>query len=251
MSLEGSLENSQKLHVRGGKTELNESSDESPYDNPNTEHIYIGDEFADQAGEPTTVRRREYLRNHVLGTITEVTFYEEGFLKIREGNKKVLLKEHVVELRFLDPEPVESKRIAAPWFWSAIGTGAMALLGMTVLPMTELSDYVIPVSGVFFALTLLFIALFIRRSDVTHRFYTASGKAGVVSLTASFGCIRRARALSSQVRAAIDRATGDVGVPDIQYLRAEMQAHYKLAEAGVISRESCSDGTALILSKFG
>jgi hypothetical protein len=30
-----------------------------------------------------------------------------------------------------------------------------------------------------------------------------------------------------------------------------MQAHYKLAETGVITREECSDGTALILSKFG
>ena len=37
---------------------------------------------------------------------------------------------------------------------------------------------------------------------------------------------------------------------DIDYLRAEMKAHYKLAETGVISRKACSNGTTLILSKF-
>jgi len=63
-----------------------------------TEHIVIEDEFAAQT-EPEVVREREYLRNHVQRTITEITFYEEGFLKIREGNKKKLLKEHVLELR--------------------------------------------------------------------------------------------------------------------------------------------------------
>ena len=247
MSLEIAEENSQHT----GSSDDKSTSANSPYDNPDTEHIYIGDEFADQAGEPTTIRRREYLRNHVRRTITEVTFYEEGFLKIREGNEKSLLKEHVVELRFLDSNPVVSKQFATSWLWSALGTGALALLSLTALTMANLSGYTTPVAGVFAVLAALSLALFVYRSQVTHQFFTASGKAGVVSLTGSLGCVRRARVMSFQVREAIARANADSGVHDVRYLRAEMQAHYKLAETGVITREACSDGTALILSKFG
>ena len=57
--------------------------------------------------------------------------------------------------------------------------------------------------------------------------------------------------MSFQVREAIAKANADSGVHDVRYLRAEMQAHYKLAETGVITREACSNGTALILGKFG
>jgi hypothetical protein len=247
MSLEIAKRNSQQT----GSSDDKSASANSPYDNPDTEHIYIGDEFADQAGEPTTIRQREYLRNHVLRTITEVTFFEEGFLKIREGNEKSLLKEHVVELRFLDSDPVVSKRIATSWLWSLLGSGALALSSLVALPMAGFPGYATPVAGVLAVLAALSLAMFVYRTQVTHQFRTASGKAGVVSLTGSLGCIRRTRVMSFQVREAIARAGADSRVRDVRYLRAEMQAHYKLAETGVISREACSDGTALILSKFG
>jgi hypothetical protein len=247
MSLEVAEENSQHT----GSSDDKSAPANNPYDNPDTEHIYIGDEFADQAGEPTTIRRREYLRNHLLRTITEVTFYEEGFLKIREGNEKSLLKEHVVELRFLDSDPVVSKRVATSWLWSSFGTGALALLSLAVLPMVGFSGYATPVASVFAVLAALSLAMFVYRTQITHQFRTASGKAAVLSLTGSLGCVRRVRVMSIQVREAISKASTDSGVHDVRYLRAEMQAHYKLAETGVISREACSDGTALILSKFG
>jgi hypothetical protein len=247
MSLEIAQENSQQT----GSSDDKSSSANSPYDNPDTEHIYIGDEFADQASEPTTIRRREYLRNHVLRTITEVTFFEEGFLKIREGNRKSLLKEHVVELRFLDPDPVINKRIATSWLWSLLGTSALALSSLVALPLAGFPGYATPVAGILAGLAALSLAMFVYRSQVTHQFHTASGKTGVVSLTGSLGSVRRVRVMSFQVREAIGRANADSGVHDVRYLRAEMQAHYKLAETGVITREACSDGTALILSKFG
>ncbi len=246
MSLEASETHSQQAQSSG-----NPVADDNPYNNPDTEHIYIGDEFADQAGEPTTVRRREYLRNRVRRTITEITFYEEGFLKIREGNKKALLKEHVVELRFLDSEPVVNRRIAMPWFWSSLAMGTLAWLVSVVLPITDFAGYTLPVTVFFATITFMLLGLFVYRTEVTHQFRTASGRTGVVELTGSLGCMRRARAMSLLVRKAIGRATADSGVHDVRYLRAEMKAHYKLAETGVITREACSTGTALILRKFG
>lgn len=216
-----------------------------------TEHIVIEDEFANPADDPKVVREREYLRNHVQRTITEITFYEEGFLKIREGNKKKMLKEHILELRFIDPEPILVRQIAMPWLWSSLGMAMLALFAALILPVTPIPQYAAPAATILSAFTLLLFFVFIYRSKISHIFRTASGKTDVVSLCGSIGCFRQAQNMAVKVRKAIEGACEDSGVHDVRYLRAEMQAHYRLAETGVITREECSDGTALILSKFG
>jgi hypothetical protein len=221
------------------------------FDDLTTEHIVIEDESADQGKQPTVIRKREFLKNHVLGMITEITFYEEGFLKIREGNKKKLHKEHILELRFIDPDPVTVRQIATPWLWSSLAVAVTAIVAMTLLPATGFARYSLFTSVILAATGIGLFAAFVYRSKVSHFFCTASGKTEVVSLTGSFGCFSRARSMSKKVATAIERACEDSGIHDVRYLRAEMQAHYKLAETGVITREECSDGTALILSKFG
>lgn len=216
-----------------------------------TEHIVIEDEFANPADDLKVVREREYLRNHVQRTITEITFYEEGFLKIREGNKKTLLKEHILELRFIDPEPILVRQIAMPCLWSSLGLAVLALFAGVLLPATQIPQYAAPAATILAAFALLLFFVFVYRSKISHIFCTASGKTDVVSLCGSIGCFRQAQKMAVKVRKAIEGACEDSGVHDVRYLRAEMQAHYRLAETGVITREECSDGTALILSKFG
>ena len=216
-----------------------------------TEQIYIGDEFAERTGAPKTVTKCEQIKNRVHGTTTELTFYEEGFLKIREGKKKKLSKDHVLELRFIKPEPVTTGRIATSCLWSSLSIGILALLASFVLPSTSLAQHTIPVTAVLATLAILSLLLSVYRSEVTHQFCTASGQTVVLSLIGSFGCERRMRTMAREIEHAIVRASANTGAHDVHYLCAEMSAHYKLSETGVISRKACSDGTALILSKFG
>lgn len=216
-----------------------------------TEHIFIGDEFADHTVEPKNVTRREKITNHVNGTITELTFYEEGFIKIRENNKSKRNKEHVLEFRFLDPDPISNRRTATACLCSALALGFLALIASFVLPKIGLSQYALSGTAVLSTLAVLSLLFTIYRSEVNHQFRTASGQTVVLTLTGSFGCIRKMRALAADIRqeiAAVDkRGEGH----QEHYLRAEMKAHYKLAETGVITREACSNGTSLILAKFG
>ena len=226
-------------------------SDLEAFAGMDTEHIYIGDEFTEQTHEPKTIAKCKHIKNRVHGTTTELTFYEEGFLKIREGNKKKLNKNHVLELRFIKPEPVTTGKIATSCLWSSLSIGILALVASFVLPLTSLAQHTISVTAVLATLSILSLLFSAYRSEVTHQFCTASGQTVVLSLTGSFGCARRMRTMASEVTHAIERASADTGAHDVHYLRAEMSAHYKLSETGVISREACSDGTALILSKFG
>jgi hypothetical protein len=216
-----------------------------------TEHIYIGDEFAEDIREPTTVDKQKRIRNRVNGTLTTVSFYEEGFIRIRETRKKKLTKEHTLELRYLSDEAVVSKRLALPILWAALGVGVLALLVSFVLPMTGLAQYTISATAFLATGAVICLLLFVYRTEETHRFCTASGHTAVISLTGSFGCVGKVRSTSREISQAIRSADGGFDTEDVRYLRAEMQVHYKLAETGVISREACSDGTSLILSKFG
>jgi hypothetical protein len=117
--------------------------------------------------------------------------------------------------------------------------------------MTGLAQFTITATATFATLAVIALLMFVYRSEETHRFCTASGHTAVISLAASFGCIRKMRAVSREIATAIREEAVDHDIADVNYLRAEMQAHYKLAETGVISREACSNGTSLILSKFG
>ncbi len=232
-------------------TDSMSNSDDEIFAGPETEHIYIGDESADQSGEPTTVTKCQCIRNRVRSIITEFTFYDEGFLKIREGTKNKFNKEHVLELRFLKPEPITTRRNATVCLWSTLCIGILAVLVSIDLPLTSFAQYTISVTVILTTLAILGLLSFAYRSEETHQFCTTSGRTVVLSLTGSFGCDHRMRAMAGEIRQAIVRASAETGAHDVRYLRAEMQAHYKLAETGAITREACSDGTALILSKFG
>ena len=215
-----------------------------------TEHIYIGDEFADNSSEPTQLKKCERIRNCVNGTLTEITFFEEGFLKVRESNNKKRNTEHFLELRFLTSDPQTTQKLATSNLWLSLGLGLAALSSSFVLPMTTLAQFTMSAVLMTATLALLCLINFVYRSEVTFQFCTTNGQTVVLSLKASFGCIRRMREMARQVQREIKSASTENDAGDVRYLRAEMQAHYKLAETGVITREACSNGTSLILSKF-
>lgn len=214
------------------------------------EHIYIGDEAEDSAGEPTTVSRRYRFVNWVKGVQTELTFFEEGFLKVRQFRRGILCKDHILELRFLNLEPTTSRIVSWPFLWTALGLGgisaATALIASLAAP-----QYLIPASVLSGTGAIVTLLLFLYKSSESFSFYTASGVAEVLTLRSNLGCFRRCRKAVPMVTAAIRDAVAGSTLDQETYLRAETQAHYRLRETGVITRRACSTGISLILTKFG
>ena len=214
------------------------------------EHIIIADDFADHSIDPTHVSRRMSIRNRVKGIVTDLIFYDEGYLKVSKTRKGKKGAEHLLELRFMDSDPVVSTHAATGFLWSSLALGLLALVAAFALPMTALSQFTLSATAVLVAFAVVTLLLFIHRSETRHEFLTASGMAVALTLTGSFGCVRRSREAVEAVRNAISIARADAITTDTDYLRAEMKAHYKLAETGVITRKACADGTTMILSKF-
>ena len=182
--------------------------------------------------------------------MTELTFYEEGFLRIRESRNKKLHREHLVELRFIDPKLITVTEIAKHWMILSTMLAVGSMLGLIYLPATQFSLYVAPISMGLALLASVFLFACAFHSKTSHRFRSVTGKTEFVSLTGTYGCFGRARALAKQVQKTISRACANDDLLNTGFLRAEMKAHYKLAEIGAISRDACSDGTARILNKF-
>ena len=216
-----------------------------------TEHIYIGDEFADPQSEPVTVTDERQIRNRVDGSRTSLTFYEEGFLRVRQSRKGEAEREHVLELRFVKPEPAIVRHTAFAFLWSALGFGVLAYLAPFLLALAGLSGFAWSASIALSVIATLSLMMFVYRSRAKYEFRTTIGQAVVLSLSASFGCMRKVKAIAGSISNAVAHARSGTSASDESYLRAEMKAHYRLVEMGVISREACSLSTTQILSRFG
>ncbi|MFQ6004445.1 MAG: hypothetical protein ACE5OQ_02990 [Woeseia sp.] len=215
-----------------------------------SEHILIGGDETDTPDEPAAVGKRMILANRARGIETELTFFDEGFLKVRECRRKKLTKDYLLELRFLNPTPTTIKRIVLPSLWTAMCCGGAAAVSWLTGVFTSLDAYTFPASIALATVALVAILLFTYQSGEKVLFFTASGNVPVLMLLSSFGCFRRCRRIVPKISHAIGVAGRKNSVDEEAYLRAEMQDHYRLKNDGIITPRACSTATGRILARF-
>ncbi len=216
-----------------------------------SEHIHISGDETDSSDKPTVVGKQFTLTNRVRGLRTEFTFFDEGFVKIREYKRKKLLQAYMLELRFLNPKPTVIRRLVMQSLWTALGSGGAAAMCWLIAKWTALDAYMIPASIVFATGAIVAFLLFIYQSGEKVLFITASGKVPVLTLLASFSCLRRYRSIMPEISRAVGAAILRNTLEEEPYLRAEMQDHYRLRSGGVITAKACATGTSRILARFG
>jgi hypothetical protein len=172
-------------------------------------------------------------------------------LRLREGTSKRVMKDHLIELEFLDPAFERHRSFARGWLWSLAGSAGLGALAWLVLPWLDLQTFTPWVIAALLPVAAVSLRCFVRGSQVALTFHTMTGRAEVLRLTANFGCVRNFRRAARDISAAIRQARAADKFGDSRFLRMEMQAHYRLLESGVIGREACSRGTAKILARFG
>lgn len=223
----------------------------APDDSP-SEHIYIGgDDFsADPATIARTVRNKLTLKNPVRRACAQMTFFEEGVLKITTLRNGRWSEPLYIDLRFLDPVPKIERMVATRWLYGAFGCGAAAALAAFLLRFDAL--YVAAASALGLAVlggaAALYVAIYASYERI--EFFTMHGRATVLALIANWGSLRRFRAFLPVLSGAIDEAAESIGTDTAAYLRAEMREHYRLRGNGVLSQDSCAAGTGRILAQF-
>src|SRR6188508_3854003 len=99
------------------------------------EHLLIGSD--DFAADPATVARTPgdtvVLRNPIRRTGAQITFYDEGYLKVTELEKGSAEAPFLLDLRFVDPVPKIERVIAMRWLTAAFGCAGLAVLAAFLL----------------------------------------------------------------------------------------------------------------------
>ncbi len=216
-----------------------------------SEHILISGDGTDSTDEPTIVGKQFTLSNRVRGLHTDFTFFTEGFLKVRQYKKKKLVKDYMLELRFLNAKPTAIRRFVTESFWAALSMGGAAVISWLLTKFTSLDSYTFPASIVFSTGAIVALLLCIYQSGEKILFSTASGHVPVLVLLTNVGCFHRSRIVVLEISKAVGVAISQNSLEEELYLRAEMQDHYRLRNEGVISPKACNTGTSRILARFG
>jgi len=216
-----------------------------------TEHISLGGDDGLTFTEPRIVSERFEILNRIAGKRMQLTLYEEGFVRVRKWQRNKLGADYMLSLRFLNPKPRSSRRIARRTMYAAGAFAAFGLFNTLLAALTSLDRLFVPaaVAGFLGAAVALFV--FLYRSHEKTRFYTASGNVGVLTLLGTADAFTRCRAIAPRIVEAIEKAQAQNIQNRSDYLRLEMREHYRLRADDAISQDDCATGTRRILSEFG
>lgn len=218
-----------------------------------TEHISLGDDFGILAGaeEPENISECIDVRNRTRGLRTELVLYEEGFLRVRQWQRKKKTRDYLLSLRFLAPEFSTSHSIPMRVLQVAGGFAGVGLLSSLIAWLSPWNAIFVP-AAVFGALGACISAmLFLYLAHEKTTFSSAVGQATVLTLLGTADSFKRCRRIAPKIVAAIEAAQRHNTHQFSDYLRQEMREHYRLREYGVIEHDECSDATRQILSRFG
>lgn len=215
------------------------------------EHIFIeSDEGADPATAARTPGDTVVLRNPIRRIGAEITFYDEGYLKVTELAKGSADAPFLLDLRFVDPVPKIERVIAMRWLTAAFGSGALAVLAAFLMRFDAF--YVFALAAFCLATLAAIGALYVGvyASHERIEFCTLHGRAAVLELVANLGSIKKFHAFVPTLCRAIEEAAERIGADTAAYLRAEMREHYRLRGDGVLDNDECAKGTGRILAQF-
>jgi hypothetical protein len=218
-----------------------------------TEHISLGEDFAVLAGaeEPEKITQRFEFSNLTSGRRTQLIFYAEGFLRVRQWQRKKKVRDYLLSLRFLGPTMTVARTIPMRVLHVAAGFAGFGLLCGLLSWLTPWNALFTP-AAVFGATgTVISAMLFLYLANEKTMFATAAGNATVLTLLGTADSFKRCRSIVPAIVRAIEQAQAKNIQDRSDYLRQEMREHYRLREYDVIDYNDCSIATRRILAQFG
>ena len=218
-----------------------------------TEHISLGEDFAILAGaeEPENISHCFEYRNRLRGRRTQLVFYAEGFLRVREWQRQSKVRDYLLSLRFLSPDSTTSHHLPMRVAWVAAGCAGFAALCALVAWLSPWNAVFTPaaLAGTAAAAVAGFVFVYLAHEQTRVR--TQAGNSTVLTLVGTADSFKRCRSLVPEIASAIVAAQIKNVESRTDYLRQEMREHYRLLEYGAIDHDDCSDATRRILASFG
>lgn len=218
------------------------------------EHISIGEDLSAAPEPPEQISWRGILAGPVPGKSTEIAYFQEGWLRLRTGNRDGVESEQLVEVGFLDPKFTRRWRFNRFWLkTSALGLGCLPTIWLLdSLGIPGLSPDALALSAIAAVITAsLSLTMLVRGARRRAIFVTRNGRVPILELTAMPGQRASVNHIAKEIAGLLSNSTPSSGPEGAGQLRAEMQGHYRLRDAGVITADLCDKGTRRILTQFG
>jgi hypothetical protein len=184
------------------------------------------------------------------GCMTELTVLDGHRLAVRTQRPQRPERQYVVDLRFIDGEPVTRRFIAWRWW---LASAALAALAGACYQLAEASDVApwlqmaLPGSIVSLVAAVCIGMLALHRTHETIQFQSIHGRAVLVEITGSPGCARAAAAFAPEIARRIADARARVAQSKQRFLCDELHEHRRLFEDGVLAQEAYEAGKRRIL----
>ena len=218
------------------------------------EHISIGEDLSAAPEPPGQVSWRGLLAGPIPGKSTEIAYFREGWLRLRTGSRDGVESEQLVEVGFLDPKFTRRWHFNSLWLKaSALGLGCLPIIWLLdTLGIPGVSPDALALSAIAAVITAsLSLTMVIRGARRRVVFVTRNGRVPTLTLTAMPGQRASVNQIAKEIADLLTNSTASTGAQGAGQLRAEMQGHYRLRDAGVITAELCDKGTRRILTQFG
>ncbi len=195
------------------------------------------------------VRSKYALHSAMRKCSTELSLLEESYLQVHAVRARKAPLRYIVDLRFLNSQPVRVRRIAWPWFLLGAALVLAAAGGMW-LARAAPAPFASPCFlGACVAMACAFGAVFFgtRRTFESLNFTTLNGGATIVSVLGGLGSTKAGK--SFFVAMIKDIAAAKAARPQQRqhWLRDEMREHHRLRELGVLSEADYEASKARIL----
>lgn len=190
----------------------------------------------------------------IRGCATEFAVLEGHQLAVRSRRHRQLEQSYVVDLRFVDGEPVAERCVAWRCWQATAGLVALAALDYFITAVFATSGW--QQLGYQFAVALITAAICtglfaLYRTRETLSFHSVHGRECLMKITGGLGCSRTARAFIAEL-ARLSEMARSAGTQSLaHFLRDEMREHHRLWRAGVLSDAAYEASKRRILQAHG
>ena len=172
------------------------------------------------------------------GFETELAFRADHQLEVRTRRRREPVRHYVVDLRFVEAEPVVERRVAWRCWQAAATLAALGLLGYGLSPEFAVAGWKqagwqVSIGLLTGAACMGLLGWYRTRDVIVLR--SVHGAARLAEITGGLGCARGAGTFMAELRRRIEAARSQATQSKQQFLRDEMREHHRLWNAGVLS----------------
>lgn len=181
----------------------------------------------------------------------ELALIDYFYLSVRTARAQTVDARYVVDLRFVDPAPELTRRIAWRWIAACAAFLALGLFGAREVAESTTPWWrheLLPATAALLGVAACALFAAVHLTTETVALVSAHGRVRLVAHTGSVGTFRALRGFLPRLDAHLRVACGARRRSRAEHLRDEMREHFRLRSAGALTEEEYESAKRRILA---